>query len=122
MSISMHRQAARRTLIVGPEELFLLRSDPMITVLTRLEVEVEVSALGISGEESCVLLRRYIEVLVDLSTFFKFQFQHLLFRRIADAGDTAGVYRNALHAHFDADNLGEIRAGQLLFSRCEWQP
>jgi hypothetical protein len=40
----------------------------MITVLSGLEVAVEVSALGIGGEEGGVLLGRHIEVLIDLST------------------------------------------------------
>ncbi len=46
--------------------------------------------------------------LIDLSTLLKFQFQHLLFRGIVDAGDTAGVYRNSLHAFLDADEPGTI--------------
>jgi hypothetical protein len=88
---------------VGAAELFLLGSNPKIMVLSGLEVAVEVSALGIGGEESGVLLGGHIEVLIDLSTLSKFQFQHLLFRSIADAGDTAGVYWNSLHAFLDAD-------------------
>ena len=75
----------------------------MITVLSGLEVAVEVSALRIGGEEGSVLLGRHIEVLIDLSTLSKFQFQHPLFRGIAYAGDAAGVYRNSLHAFLDAD-------------------
>lgn len=75
----------------------------MITILSGLEVDVEVSAFGIGGEESGVLLGGYIEVLIDLSTCSKFQLQHLLFRRIADAGNTARVYRNSLPAFLDAD-------------------
>jgi hypothetical protein len=43
----------------------------MITVLSGLEVAVEVSALGIGGEESGVLLGGHIEVLIDLSTLSK---------------------------------------------------
>lgn len=69
----------------------------MITVMSGLEVEVEVSSLGIGGEEGGVLLGGHIEVLIDLSTLSKFQFQHPPFRSIADTGDTAGVYRNSLH-------------------------
>ena len=88
---------------MGAAELFLLGSNPMITVLSGLEVAVEVSTLGIGGEEGGVLLGGHIEVLIDLSTLSKFQFQHLLFRSIADAGDAAGVYRNSLHAFLDAD-------------------
>ena len=75
----------------------------MITILSGLEVKVEISAFGIGGEESGVLLGGHIEVLIDLSTLSKFQFQHPLFRSIADASDTAGVYRNSLHAFLDAD-------------------
>jgi hypothetical protein len=63
-------------------ELFLLRPGPLITIPSGLEEEVEVSTLGIGREEGRVLLGRYIEVLVDLSTCSKFQLQHLLFRRI----------------------------------------
>jgi hypothetical protein len=37
----------------------------MITVLSGLEVEVEVSALGIGGEEGGILLGGHIEVLID---------------------------------------------------------
>src|SRR5277367_1026147 len=88
-------------LIVGAAELFLLGSNPMITVLSELEVVVEVSALGIGGEEGGVLLGGHIEILIDLSTLSKFQFQHLLFRSIPDTGDAAGVYRNSLHAFLD---------------------
>jgi|SRR5580692_11299725 hypothetical protein len=88
----------------------------MITVLSGLEVAVEVSALGIGGEEGGVLLGGHIEVLVDLSSLSKFQFQHLLFRSIADAGDAAGVYRNSLHAFLDADELSKDRGRQLLLS------
>jgi hypothetical protein len=93
-----------------------LGSNPMITVLSGLEVAVEVSALGIGGEEGGVLLGGHIEVLVDLSSLSKFQFQHLLFRSIADAGDAAGVYRNSLHAFLDADELSKDRGRQLLLS------
>jgi hypothetical protein len=52
---------------VGVAELFLLGSNPMITVLSGLEVAVEISALGIGGEEGGVLLGGHIEVLIDLS-------------------------------------------------------
>jgi hypothetical protein len=88
----------------------------MITVLSGLEVAVEVSALGIGGEEGDVLLGGHIEILIDLSTLSKFQLQHLLFRSIADAGDAAGVYRNSLHAFLDADELSKDRGRQLLLS------
>jgi hypothetical protein len=60
----------------------------MITILSGLEVEVEISAFGIGGEEGCVLLGRHIEVLINLSALSKFQFQHLLLTSIADASDT----------------------------------
>ncbi len=75
----------------------------MITILSGLEVEVEISAFGIGCEEGGMLLRGHIEVLIDLSTLSKFQFQHPLFRNIADAGDTAGVYWKSLHVFLDAD-------------------
>jgi hypothetical protein len=75
----------------------------MITILSGLEVEVEISAFGIGREESGVLLGGHIEVLIDLSTLSEFQFQHPLFRSIADASDTAGVCWNSLHAFLDAD-------------------
>jgi hypothetical protein len=91
-----------------------LGPDTLITVLSGLEVEVEVSALGSGGKEGGVLLGGNIEVLVDLSTFSKFQLQHLLFRRIADAGDTAGIYRNSLHALLDADEPREEQGGRKL--------
>jgi hypothetical protein len=74
-----------------------------MAVLSGLEVHVQVSALRIGGDKGGVLCGGHVEVLIDLSTFSKFQFQHLLFRRIAKAGDTAGVYRNSLHAFLDAD-------------------
>ena len=61
-------------LILGAAELFLLGSNPMITVLSGLEVAVEVSALGIGGEEGGVLPGRHIEVLIDPSTLSEFQF------------------------------------------------
>ena len=61
-----------------PLELFLLGPDPMITILSGLELEVEISAFGIGGEEGGVLLGGHIKVLIDLSTLSKFQFQHLL--------------------------------------------
>jgi hypothetical protein len=51
-----------------------LGSNPIITVLSGLELAVEVGALGIGGEESGVLLSGHIEVLIDLSTLSKFQF------------------------------------------------
>jgi hypothetical protein len=101
---------------VGVAELFLLGSNPMITVLSGLEVAVEISAPGIGGEEGGVLLGGHIEVLIDLSTLSKFQFQHLLFRSIADTGDAAGVYGNSLHAFLDADELRKDRGRQLLLS------
>ena len=72
----------------------------MITILSGLELEGEKSAFGISGEEGGVLLSGHIEVLIDLSTLYKFPFQHLLLRSIADAGNTAGIYRNSLHTFF----------------------
>jgi hypothetical protein len=59
--------AHRRELL----ELFLLRPDPMITMLG-LEVEVEISAFGLGGEEGGVLVGGHIEVLIDLSTLSKF--------------------------------------------------
>ena len=88
-----------KSVAVDTAGLFLLGPDPMITILPGLEVEVEISAFGICGEESGVLLGGHIEVLIDLSTLSKFQFQHLLLRSIADAGNTAGVYRK-LAAYF----------------------
>jgi hypothetical protein len=100
---------------VGVAELFLLGSNPMITVLSGLEVAVEISALGIGGEEGGVLLGGHIEVLIDLSTLSKFQFQHLLFRSIADTGDAAGVYGNSLHAFLDTDELRKDRGGSFCF-------
>ena len=75
----------------------------MITVLSGLEMDVEVSALGIGSEEGGVLLGRHIEVLIDLSTLSEFQLQHPLFGSIADASDAAGVNWNSLHAFLDAD-------------------
>jgi hypothetical protein len=97
-------------------ELFLLGPEPMITILSGLEVEVEISAFGIGGEDGGVLLGGHIEVLIDLSTLSKFQFQHPLFRSIADAGDTAGVYRNSPHYFLDADEPGKDRGRKLLLS------
>ena len=93
---------------MGATELFLFGSNPMITVLSGLEVAVEVSALGIGGEEGDVLLGGHIEILIDLSTLSKLQFQHLLLRGIADAGNTGGVYRNSLHTFLDADAPYEV--------------
>jgi hypothetical protein len=87
----------------------------MITVLLGLEVHIEESALGIGGEKGGVFLSRHIEVFVDLSTFSKFHLQHVLFRRVAGAGDTAGVYRNSLHAFLDADEPREDRGGSFGF-------
>lgn len=87
----------------------------MITVLSRLEVEIEIGALGIGGEKGGVLLSGHIEVFVDLSTLSKFQLQHLLFRRVTDAGDAAGVYRNSLHAFLDADEPREDWGGSFGF-------
>ncbi len=58
----------------------------MITILSGLELEVEISAFGLGGEEGSVLLSGHIDVLIDLSTLSKFQFQHLLLRNIADTG------------------------------------
>ena len=60
--------------IVGAPELFLLAQDPMITILSGLEVEVEVSAFRIGGKEGGMLLGGHSEVLIDLSTLSKFQF------------------------------------------------
>jgi hypothetical protein len=74
MLISMRRKALRWTLL----ELFLSGPDPMITILSRLELEVEISAFGIGGEEGGVLLDGDIEVLIDLSTLSKLQFQYLV--------------------------------------------
>ena len=86
----------------------------MITVLSGLELEVEISAFGIGGEEGGVLLGGDIEVLIDLSTLSKFQFQHLLLRSIADAGNTARVYRNSLHTVLDADEATKDQMRQPL--------
>ena len=57
----------------------------MITILSGLELQVQICAFGIGGEEGSVLRGGHIEVLIDLSTLSKFQFQHLLLRSIADA-------------------------------------
>jgi hypothetical protein len=86
----------------------------MITILAGLEVEVEISTFGVGGEEGGVLLGGHIEVLMDLSTLSKFQFQHPLFRSIADAGDTAGIYRNSSHDFLDADGPRKNRGRKLL--------
>jgi hypothetical protein len=88
----------------------------MITILSGLELEVEISAFGIGGEEGGVLLSGNIEVLIDLSTLSKLQFQHLLLRGIADAGNTGGVYRNSLHTFLDAGEPRKDRGRQLLLS------
>ena len=68
MLISIRRKALRWTLL----ELFLLGADPMITILSGLELEVEISAFGIAGEERGVHLGGHLEVLIDLSTLSKF--------------------------------------------------
>ncbi len=86
----------------------------MITILSGLELEVEISAFGIGGEEGSVLLSGHIEVLIDLSTLSKFQFQHLLLRSIADTGNTAGIYRNSLHTFLDADEATKDQMRQPL--------
>jgi hypothetical protein len=86
----------------------------MIPIMSRLELEVEISAFGIGGEEGGVLLSGHIEVLIDLSTLSKFQFQHLFLRSVADAGNAAGVYRNSLHTFLDADEPGKDRMRQPL--------
>ena len=86
----------------------------MITILSGLELEVQISAFGIGGEEGGVLRGGHIEVLIDLSTLSKFQFQHLLLRSIADAGNTARVYRNSLHAFLDADEATKDQMRQPL--------
>jgi len=62
MLISIRRKAWRWTLLA----LFLLGPDPMITILSGLELEVEISAFGIGGEEGRVLLSGHIEVLISL--------------------------------------------------------
>jgi hypothetical protein len=89
-------------------DLFLSGPDPMITILSGLEPKVEITAFGIGGEEGGVLLSGNIEVLIDLSTLSKLQFQHQLLRGIADAGNAAGVYRNSLHTFLDADAPYEV--------------
>jgi hypothetical protein len=86
----------------------------MIPIMSGLELEVQISAFGIGGEEGGVLLSGHIEVLIDLSTLSKFQFQHLFLRSIADAGNAAGVYRNSLHTFLDADEPGKDRMRQPL--------
>jgi hypothetical protein len=75
----------------------------MITMLSGLEVEVEISAFGLGGEEGGVLVGGHIEVLIDLSALSKLHLQHLLLISIADAGNTGGVDRNSLHTFLDAD-------------------
>jgi hypothetical protein len=87
----------------------------MITILSGLELEVEISAFGIGGEEGGVLLSGHIEVLIDLSTLSKFQFQHLFLRSIADPGNAAGVYRNSLHTFLDADEPTKYQMRSLCF-------
>lgn len=47
-------------LIVGLPELFLLTPDSMITIRAGLEVDVEISAFGVGGEEGSVLLSGHI--------------------------------------------------------------
>src|ERR1700751_5148737 len=86
----------------------------MVPIMSGLELEVEISALGIGGEGGGVLLSGHIEVLIDLSTLPKFQFQRLFLRSIADAGNAAGVYRNSLHTFWDADEPGKDRMRQPL--------
>lgn len=87
----------------------------MITILSRLELEVEISAFGIGGEEGGVLLGGHIEVLIDLSALSKFQFQHMLLRSIADAGNTARVYRTRCILPWMRMNLGRIGCGSFCF-------
>ena len=86
----------------------------MIPIMSGLELDVEISAFGSGGEEGGVLFSGNIEVLIDLSTLSKLQFQHLLLRGIADAGNAAGVYRNSLHTFWDADEPGKDRMRQPL--------
>jgi hypothetical protein len=86
----------------------------MITILSGLELQVQICAFGIGGEEGSVLRGGHIEVLIDLSTLSKFQFQHLLLRSIADAGNTPRVYRNSLHAFLDADEATKDQMRQPL--------
>ncbi len=72
------------------------------------ELLIHVGAFGIRSEECGVFLRGNIEVLIDLSAVSKLQFQHLLLRSIADAGDTAGVYWNSLHAMTTGVSLSAV--------------
>ena len=67
ISISIRRKALRGKFASELQELFLFRPDPMITILSGLELGVEISAFGI-GEEGGVLLSGHIEVLIDLFT------------------------------------------------------
>jgi hypothetical protein len=66
-----------------------------------LELLIHISAFGVGGEECGVFLVGYVKVLIDLARLTKLQFQHAFLGSVADAGDTAGLYRNSLHSRIE---------------------
>jgi hypothetical protein len=102
--------------VVRPAELFLLGPDPMITILSGLELEVEISAFGLGGKEGGVLLSGNIEVLIDFSTLSKFQLQHSLFRSIADLAMLLGSTGARRMISWMRMRLGRIEVGASAFN------
>jgi hypothetical protein len=62
---------------------------------------IQVGAFGVGGEECGVFLGGHVKVLIDLARLAKLQFQHAFLGSVADAGDTAGLYRNSLHSRIE---------------------
>ncbi len=79
---------------------------------------IEVGAFGVSGEECGVFLGGDVKVLIDLARLAKLQFQHTFLGSVAEAGDTAGLYRNSLHSRIER-LLGALSPWMRMISRKE---
>ena len=73
----------------------------MVAISPRFELLIHVGAFGVGGEECGVFLGGHVKVLTDLARLAKLQFQNAFLGSVADAGDTAGLYRNSLHSRIE---------------------
>ena len=72
-----------------------------MAISPRFELLIHVGAFGVGGEECGVFLGGHVKVLIDLAGLAKLRFQNAFLGSVADAGDTAGLYRNSLHSRIE---------------------
>jgi hypothetical protein len=82
-------------------KLFRSGREPLVAISPRFELLIHVGAFGVGGEECSVFVGGHVKVLIDLARLTKLQFQDAFLGSVANAGDTAGLYRNSLHSRIE---------------------